>query len=96
MYDGTNTATVDFAAVHGGVELGDNVTSTAPATRPFDDKNVGTGKTVTVTGVALTGADAGNYTVSEPTGDAPTSRREPDGSARSPTTRSTTATTPRP
>ena len=32
--------------------------------RTFDDKNVGTGKPVTVTGVALTGADAGNYTVS--------------------------------
>src|SRR5204863_24692 len=34
----------------------------------FDNKNVGTGKPVTVTGVGLSGADAGNYTVSQPTG----------------------------
>ncbi len=36
--------------------------SAAPAT--FADKNVGTGKTVTVTGATLGGADAGNYTLS--------------------------------
>ena len=32
-------------------------------TATFDDKNVGNGKTVTVTGLSLSGADAGNYTV---------------------------------
>ena len=34
----------------------------------FATKTVGTGKPVTVTGVALSGADAGNYTVSQPSG----------------------------
>src|SRR5262249_38399264 len=28
----------------------------------FSDKNVGTGKTVTVSGIAISGTDAGNYT----------------------------------
>jgi trimeric autotransporter adhesin len=32
----------------------------------FDNKNVGNNKAVTVTGVTLGGADAGNYTVSQP------------------------------
>ena len=32
-------------------------------TAAFSDKNVGTGKTVTATGLSLSGADAGNYTV---------------------------------
>ncbi len=34
----------------------------------FADKNVGTGKAVTVTGLTLGGADAGNYTLVSPTG----------------------------
>ena len=34
----------------------------------FADKNVGTGKAVTVSGYTLSGADAGNYTLIEPTG----------------------------
>ena len=37
------------------------------ATGTFDDKNVGTGKTVTVSGLSLTGADAGNYVLTAPT-----------------------------
>src|SRR5690606_41790585 len=32
-------------------------------TATFDNKNVGTGKTVTLTGATLAGADAGNYTL---------------------------------
>ena len=34
----------------------------------FGDKNVGTAKSVTVSGVSLTGADAGNYLITQPTG----------------------------
>ncbi len=41
---------------------GDTVTGSASGT--FDNKNVGTGKTVTIGTVSLAGADAGNYTVS--------------------------------
>ena len=37
---------------------------TSGAVGTFDDKNVGTGKTVTVTGLSLSGADAGNYVLS--------------------------------
>jgi hypothetical protein len=46
---------------------GDTVTINT-RTGSFADKTVGTAKLVTVTGVTLTGADAGNYTVSNPTG----------------------------
>ena len=34
----------------------------------FGSKNVGTGKAVTVSGYTLSGADAGNYTLVQPTG----------------------------
>jgi hypothetical protein len=58
VYDGTTAATVS---------LGDNRASgdlftDAYTTAVFADKNVGTGKTVNVTGITITGTDAGNYT----------------------------------
>jgi len=34
----------------------------------FANKNVGNGKAVTVSGVTLSGGDAGNYSVSQPSG----------------------------
>ena len=37
-------------------------------TANFNNKNVGTAKPVTVSGVTLSGGDAGNYTVSQPSG----------------------------
>jgi hypothetical protein len=43
------------------VAAGDTVT--ASGTYAFADKNAGTGKTVTASGVTLAGADAGNYTL---------------------------------
>ena len=47
---------------------GDTVTlSTAGATGTFDTKSPGTGKTVTVSGFTIGGADAGNYTLTQPT-----------------------------
>ena len=53
MYDGTTTATLDTSgAALAGVVAGDDVTlDTSGAVGTFDDKNVGTGKTVTVTGL---------------------------------------------
>src|SRR5690606_13627639 len=57
VYDGTTAATATLAS--GGVLAGDTVMFTG--TGSFDDKNVGTGKTVTVDGIAASGADAGNY-----------------------------------
>ncbi|WP_442964393.1 YDG domain-containing protein [Pseudomonas sp. KNUC1026] len=66
-YDGTTNAalagTAAVAAFGGDVV---NVTGTGSAT--FADKNAGSGKAVTVTGYGLSGADAGNYNVVQPTG----------------------------
>src|SRR5256886_11038682 len=64
------TATVDFTSASlVGVVAPDVVTINSPGyAANFADKNVGNGKAVTVTGVTLSGADAGNYTVSQPTG----------------------------
>ncbi len=38
------------------------------ASAAFSDKNVGTGKTVTASGFALSGGDAGNYVLTQPSG----------------------------
>ena len=48
-----------------GVISGDVVTCSGTAT--FDTPHVGTGKTVTVTGLTFSGATAGNYTLSSTT-----------------------------
>ncbi len=58
-YDGTTAATV-LTRSPGAVISGDVVALTG-GTATFDTKAVGTGKTVTLSGAALTGADAGNY-----------------------------------
>jgi hypothetical protein len=49
------------------VTLSDNrvagdVFTTSYTSASFADKNVGTGKTVSVSGITISGADAGNYT----------------------------------
>ena len=61
IYDGTTTATVT-SLTSSGVIAGDVVTFSG-GSGDFDDKNVGSGKTVTITGVTIGGADAGNYTI---------------------------------
>jgi filamentous hemagglutinin family protein len=61
-YDGTATASLtggNYALT--GVVAGDSVTLNNPATGSYSDKNVGSGKTVTASGLALLGSDAGNY-----------------------------------
>jgi hypothetical protein len=60
VYDTTTTATISCSPA--GVVTGDVVNCAATAAN-FSDKNVGAGKTVTATGVSLSGADAGNYTL---------------------------------
>src|SRR2546430_15299705 len=64
------TATVDFTSASlVGVVAPDVVTINSPGyAANFDDKNVGNGKAVTVTGVTFSGGGAGNYTVSQPSG----------------------------
>jgi len=59
VYDATQLAT---ASLSDDRVLGDNLNLTS-GSATFGDKNVGTAKTVTVTGVSLSGTDAGNYTL---------------------------------
>ncbi|MCX5999373.1 MAG: YDG domain-containing protein, partial [Chloroflexi bacterium] len=69
VYDGTATATLNTgSAVLVGVAVGDDVTlSVASAAGAFVDSSVGTGKTVTISGLTIGGADAANYTLTQPT-----------------------------
>ena len=64
-YDGTAGATVTSCTLSGLVG-GDVVSCTGDAAS-FDNAAVGTGKTVTVSGLALTGAAAGNYALASTT-----------------------------
>jgi filamentous hemagglutinin family protein len=64
-YDANNSAVIASRNLT-GVIIGDTV-SYAGGTATFDNKNAGTGKTVTATGLGLSGADAGNYTVNTTT-----------------------------
>ncbi len=67
-YDGTTTAIFDASAYHlVGIAPGDTVTLvTTGATFAFDGKGVGS-HTIIVTGLTLGGADAGKYTLTQPT-----------------------------
>jgi len=67
VYDGTTTAAVTSLGTLATVISGDVVTLTGPTTGTFSDKNIGTGKTVTIAGLGLAGADAANYVLSSPT-----------------------------
>lgn len=58
IYDGTTADTITWSLP--GMVSGDNLVLSY-ATPQFSDKNTGTGKAVSVTGLTLTGADAGNY-----------------------------------
>ena len=71
VYDGNAAATVDFtgASLSGGVVSGDAVSIISSSySASFANKTVANGKSVTVTGVVLGGGDAGNYSVSQPSG----------------------------
>ena len=63
-YDGNETATITGIATVNGVIDGDEVT-VINGTASFADKKAGTGKLVTFSGFSLSGADAGNYVLSE-------------------------------
>lgn len=69
VYDGTTAAALTTTgSVLVGVVGGDSVTLvTTGANGTFADKNIGTGKTVTVAGLVIAGADAGNYALTQPT-----------------------------
>ncbi len=69
IYDGTTTATLNTSSASlVGVVGGNNVTlNTSGATGTFSDPAIGTGKTVTITGLTISGTDAANYTLTQPT-----------------------------
>jgi CSLREA domain-containing protein len=64
-YDGTTDATLDVsgAAITAGVVISPDVVGVdaSAATGAFDTKEIGTNKTVTISDLALTGGDKGNY-----------------------------------
>src|SRR4029077_6402302 len=69
VYDATRTATLNTAgaALVGAGFAGDTVTLvTSGAMGTFDTKDVGTGKTVTVSGLTLPGAQASDYALPVP------------------------------
>ena len=75
VYDGTRDvtvnisgATVDTTAVISGDVVGVATPGSGSVTGQIANKNVGTSKPVTVPGLALTGADAGNYTITSSSG----------------------------
>ena len=69
VYDATKAATLNTAgATLVGVIAGDTVTlNAAGATGTFASKDVGNSITVTPSGLALAGAQGGNYTLTQPT-----------------------------
>ena len=69
-YDGTAAAVITGTPALSGLMAGDDVTvDAARAAAAFADADAGTGKTVLLSGYALTGADAANYTlIAQPTG----------------------------
>jgi hypothetical protein len=60
VYDGTAAATLQLSTN----KFDNDVVTAVPSSAYFANKNVGTGKTITATGLSLTGADAANYSLS--------------------------------
>ena len=71
VYDGTRSVTISTsgATLHGVLagDTGNVIIVASGASGAFADKAVGNNKPVTVSGLALSGSAAGNYTLSQPT-----------------------------
>jgi predicted RNA-binding protein with TRAM domain len=67
VYDGLTTATATGTAALSGVVSPDAVSLTGTPTFTFVNATVGTSKTVNTTNYSLTGAQASNYTLTQPT-----------------------------
>ncbi|MGO8835888.1 MAG: beta strand repeat-containing protein [Limisphaerales bacterium] len=64
-YNGTQTATLAAGNYTlSGVVSGDTVKLNNPTSGTYDTRNQGTGKTVSVTGLSISGTSAGNYALS--------------------------------
>ncbi|WP_200844098.1 YDG domain-containing protein, partial [Pantoea sp. 18069] len=66
-YDGTTDATLNTAEAFFDGKILNDVLTVTNANGSFDNKNAGDGKTVDITGIALGGADAHNYTLANTT-----------------------------
>ncbi|RAU92460.1 YDG domain-containing protein [Paenibacillus sp. YN15] len=60
-YDGTRSATIAGASLTGRIGVEEVTVDYSQAVAVFDNEAIGNGKTVTVTGLKLGGADSGNY-----------------------------------
>jgi hypothetical protein len=69
-YDATTAATLNVSsAALSGAYAGDSVSlDTSTKAGAFADKHIGSGKPVTVTGLAITGTDSGDYSLTAPIG----------------------------
>src|SRR5439155_18546232 len=65
MYDGTTTATIATRSLTG--VLGSETVNLSGGTATFANKTAGTAKTVTATGLGLSGVDAANYQLASTT-----------------------------
>jgi hypothetical protein len=64
-YNGKTTATLKYGPLS---VFGSDVVTLAGGTGTFNNKNAGTGKTVSYSGLSLSGADAGNYQLASASG----------------------------
>ena len=67
VYDDTTVGSATGTASLSGVLGGDDVSLSGSPVFTFASANVGTGITITTTGYTLSGADAGKYTLTQPT-----------------------------
>ncbi len=67
IYDATTAATLSSGSASFTGMVGGDTLAVATSTGAFNNANVGTNKIVSVTGLTLGGADAGNYTLSNTT-----------------------------
>ena len=63
VYDGNTSATLNTNAATFGGEISGDALTVVGGTGAFSDKNAGAGKSVSISGLSLGGADAGNYTL---------------------------------
>ncbi len=76
VYDGNTNATVTSYGTLSGVIGVDAVSlNNGSASASFDTRSAGVGKTVTVSGLGLSGADVGNYAIADQTTTATISKR---------------------
>ncbi|WP_254677308.1 YDG domain-containing protein, partial [Janthinobacterium sp. HH100] len=61
VYDGSTAASLDAAGATFAGMIGGDSLSVSGASGSFADKNAGTGKMVSISGIVLGGTDAGNY-----------------------------------